>query len=58
MVDVSEAFADIRYRTAADRMPRIIASFQERRARVEELAARGETCPSLSCNPRCRVHPS
>ena len=45
MVDVSEAFADIRYRTAADRMPRIIGSFQERRARVEDLAARGEAAP-------------
>jgi 2-keto-4-pentenoate hydratase/2-oxohepta-3-ene-1,7-dioic acid hydratase in catechol pathway len=41
MVDVSTAFADIRYRTAADRMPRVLASLAERRPRVEELAASG-----------------
>jgi 2-keto-4-pentenoate hydratase/2-oxohepta-3-ene-1,7-dioic acid hydratase in catechol pathway len=43
MVDVSEAFADIRYRTAADRMPRLLATLQERRPRLEEVAASGET---------------
>jgi 2-keto-4-pentenoate hydratase/2-oxohepta-3-ene-1,7-dioic acid hydratase in catechol pathway len=43
MVDVSAAFADIRYRTAADRMPRVLAAFNERRSRVEELAASGRT---------------
>ena len=58
MVDVSDAFADIRYRTAADRMPRVLATFQERRPRVEELAARGETLPLPSCKPRCRARPS
>ena len=42
MVDVSAAFDDIRYRTSADRMPRVLAAFQERRPRVEELAASGE----------------
>jgi 2-keto-4-pentenoate hydratase/2-oxohepta-3-ene-1,7-dioic acid hydratase in catechol pathway len=42
MVDVSRAFADIPYRTAADRMPRVLAAFQERRPRVEELASSGE----------------
>jgi 2-keto-4-pentenoate hydratase/2-oxohepta-3-ene-1,7-dioic acid hydratase in catechol pathway len=42
MVDVSGAFADIRYRTAADRMLRVLAAFRERRPRVEELAASGE----------------
>jgi 2-keto-4-pentenoate hydratase/2-oxohepta-3-ene-1,7-dioic acid hydratase in catechol pathway len=42
IVDVSEAFSDIRYRAAADRMPRVLASFAERRSRVEELAASGE----------------
>jgi len=42
MVDVSAAFADIRYRTAADRMPRVLAVLRERRARVEELMASGE----------------
>ncbi len=42
MVDVSAAFADIRYRTATDRMPRVLAVLRERRARVEELMASGE----------------
>jgi 2-keto-4-pentenoate hydratase/2-oxohepta-3-ene-1,7-dioic acid hydratase in catechol pathway len=45
MVDVSAAFADIRYRTAADRMPRVLAAFNERRARVKELAAPGSAEP-------------
>src|ERR671911_589026 len=45
MVDVSEVFADIRYRTAADRMPRVLAAFQERRPRLEEMAATGERLP-------------
>jgi 2-keto-4-pentenoate hydratase/2-oxohepta-3-ene-1,7-dioic acid hydratase in catechol pathway len=43
IVDVSAAFADIRYRTAADRMPRVLAAVNERRSRVEELAASGRT---------------
>lgn len=49
MVDVSAAFADIRYRTGADRMPRVLGSLPERRARVEELAASGtpEAMPAL-----------
>jgi 2-keto-4-pentenoate hydratase/2-oxohepta-3-ene-1,7-dioic acid hydratase in catechol pathway len=42
VVDVSAAFEDIRYRTAADRMPRVLAVFKERRGRVEELAASGK----------------
>lgn len=42
IVDVSAAFADIPYRTSADRMPRVLAVLRERRARVEELAASGE----------------
>jgi 2-keto-4-pentenoate hydratase/2-oxohepta-3-ene-1,7-dioic acid hydratase in catechol pathway len=42
MVDVSAAFANIRYRTSADRMPRVLASLQERRRRVEELEGSGE----------------
>jgi 2-keto-4-pentenoate hydratase/2-oxohepta-3-ene-1,7-dioic acid hydratase in catechol pathway len=46
MVDVSTAFADIRYRTAADRMPRVLAELAERRARVEELAASGQAEPT------------
>jgi 2-keto-4-pentenoate hydratase/2-oxohepta-3-ene-1,7-dioic acid hydratase in catechol pathway len=45
IVDVSAAFADIRYRTAADRMPRVLAAFNERRSRVEELAASGSAEP-------------
>ncbi len=40
-VDVSEAFDDIRYRTSADRMPRVLAVLAERRAQVEELASSG-----------------
>lgn len=42
IVDVSSVFEDIRYRTAKDRMPRVMAVFLDRRAQVEELAARGE----------------
>ena len=45
MVDVSGTFADIRYRSVADRMPRVLAAFQDRRSGVEELAADGETLP-------------
>ncbi len=49
MVDVSAAFADIRYRAAADRMPRVLAAFGERRGRVAELADIGssESMPAL-----------
>jgi 2-keto-4-pentenoate hydratase/2-oxohepta-3-ene-1,7-dioic acid hydratase in catechol pathway len=49
MIDVSAAFEDIRYRTAVDRMPRVLATFAERRGRVEELAAQGalESMPAL-----------
>lgn len=42
IVDVSAAFDDIRFRTAADRMPRVLAVLKERRGRVEELAASGK----------------
>jgi 2-keto-4-pentenoate hydratase/2-oxohepta-3-ene-1,7-dioic acid hydratase in catechol pathway len=42
VVDVSAAFSDIRYRTAKDRMPRVLSVFLDRRAQVEELAASGE----------------
>ena len=48
VVDVSAAFDDIRYRTAADRMPRVLAAFAERRSRVEELAANGTPEPMLA----------
>lgn len=49
MVDVSAAFADIPYRTSADRMPRVLAALGQRRARTEELAASGapEPMPAL-----------
>ena len=48
-VDVSAAFADIHYRTAADRMPRVLATLRERRANLDELVANGEktAMPSL-----------
>jgi 2-keto-4-pentenoate hydratase/2-oxohepta-3-ene-1,7-dioic acid hydratase in catechol pathway len=42
VVDVSAAFDDIRYRTAADRMPRVLSVFLDRRAQIEELAAAGQ----------------
>ncbi|HYI14939.1 MAG TPA: fumarylacetoacetate hydrolase family protein [Thermomicrobiales bacterium] len=42
VVDVSAAFEDIRYRTAKDRMPRVLSVFLDRRAQIEELAAKGE----------------
>lgn len=45
MVDVSAAFKDIRYRTSADRMPRVIAAFQDRRSQVEDLATSGNVEP-------------
>jgi 2-keto-4-pentenoate hydratase/2-oxohepta-3-ene-1,7-dioic acid hydratase in catechol pathway len=45
VVDVSAVFDDIRFRTAADRMPRVLAAFKERRGQVEELAGSG---PPLS----------
>lgn len=49
MVDVSAAFEDIRYRTAADRMPRVLARMKERRGKVEEMARGGaaEMVPGL-----------
>ncbi len=45
IVDVSEAFADIRYRTAADRMPSVLAALGDRRQRVEALARQGQSMP-------------
>jgi 2-keto-4-pentenoate hydratase/2-oxohepta-3-ene-1,7-dioic acid hydratase in catechol pathway len=45
VVDVSAAFEDIRYRTAKDRMPRVLSVFLDRRGQVEELAAAGEPKP-------------
>jgi len=43
MVDVSAAFADIRYRGATDRMPRVCAAWHDRRSKVKALAANGPT---------------
>lgn len=45
MIDVTAAFADIPFRSAADRMPRVIATLADRRSAVEELAASGEVAP-------------
>ncbi len=45
VVDVSAAFEDIRYRTAKDRMPRVLSVFLDRRSQIEELAASGEAKP-------------
>ncbi len=49
MVDVSAAFGDIAYRTSADRMPRVLASLNDRRRRVDELMESGkpEAAPAL-----------
>ena len=43
MVDVSAAFADVRHRTAADRMPRVMAVLRERQPQIADLAAAGST---------------
>ena len=45
MVDVSTAFDDIRFRSSADRMPRVLAALGERRGRVEALADNGTVEP-------------
>jgi 2-keto-4-pentenoate hydratase/2-oxohepta-3-ene-1,7-dioic acid hydratase in catechol pathway len=45
MVDISAVFADVRYRSAADRMPRVIAEFGNRREAIDEVAASGERIP-------------
>ncbi|MBA3643938.1 MAG: fumarylacetoacetate hydrolase family protein [Chloroflexia bacterium] len=45
MTDVSSAFDDIRHRSSADRMPRVLAALGERRAKVEALAASGTPEP-------------
>jgi 2-keto-4-pentenoate hydratase/2-oxohepta-3-ene-1,7-dioic acid hydratase in catechol pathway len=49
MVDVSAAFADVRFRTAADRMPRVMDVLRDRRPQVAEITASGqvETMPAL-----------
>ncbi len=49
IVDVSAAFADIPFRTSADRMPRVLAALDERRSQIERLAEGQalESSPSL-----------
>lgn len=48
-VDVSAVFGDIRYRSAVDRMPRVLEVFQDRRGQLEEAASSGspEAMPPL-----------
>jgi 2-keto-4-pentenoate hydratase/2-oxohepta-3-ene-1,7-dioic acid hydratase in catechol pathway len=46
VIDVTEAFADIRFRTAADLAPRVIAALSERRERIETLAVAGQLLPN------------
>lgn len=48
IVDVSSVFEDIPYRTAADRMPRVLAVFQERRDQLETVAASAEVVNSAT----------
>ena len=45
MVDISAAFDDIRFRSSADRMPRVLAALSERRSRIETLVANGTVEP-------------
>lgn len=45
MVDVSAAFEDIAYRSAADRMPRVLGALKDRASRVDELVASGSVEP-------------
>jgi 2-keto-4-pentenoate hydratase/2-oxohepta-3-ene-1,7-dioic acid hydratase in catechol pathway len=49
MIDISAAFDDIRYRAAADRMPRVLAALAGRRDRIGEIVADGspEPVPAL-----------
>ena len=48
VVDVSSVFADILFRSAADRMPRILAVLVDRRSQVEEAAASGTPLQDIS----------
>lgn len=45
MVDISSVFADVPFRSAADRMPRVIAELANRRQAITEVAANGERIP-------------
>ncbi len=46
LVDVSPVFADIRYRSAADRMPRVVAALHDRKSQIEDLASAGDALPT------------
>ncbi len=48
VVDVSAVFEDIPYRSGADRMPRVLAVFQERRDQLEKLAASADVAPNAT----------
>lgn len=48
VVDVSAIFEDIPYRSAIDRMPRILGVFQERRDQIEKAAASGQVASSAT----------
>ena len=54
IIDVSAVFADIPYRTSADRMNRVLGVFLERRARVEGAAASGSPRPATLLAPSPR----
>jgi 2-keto-4-pentenoate hydratase/2-oxohepta-3-ene-1,7-dioic acid hydratase in catechol pathway len=45
MVDVSGVFQDVKYRTAADRMPRVMGLLKERRDRLAEIVTDGAVEP-------------
>lgn len=49
IVDVSSVFADIPYRTSADRMPRVLAALHERRSQIDRVfgGQAVETSPGL-----------
>ena len=48
VVDVSSVFNDIPYRASADRVPRMLGAFKERRDQVAELAESGETVSAVN----------
>ncbi|MBA2454913.1 MAG: fumarylacetoacetate hydrolase family protein [Chloroflexia bacterium] len=48
VVDVSAIFEDIPYRSAVDRMPRILGAFHERRDQVEKMAASADITGSAT----------
>ena len=48
VVDVSSVFSDIPYRSAADRMPRVLAVFLDRRSQIEAAIASGTPLQDVS----------